>query len=440
MKALTTIFFLIICFSLKAEADVSYVPYYHKSGDAPRIMRIPMSFNSDSLLRGIPSISIGRIYQIDYVATAPKGAGMYYQKKLNAERWKKFKSAISIPEGSEHYENTIYQTRFNSKEEAEKLFHGFVLYFDSPLDAVHKASKSSFTKLMEQLAERTINDRTTTVKIPKSVQRDSVYVGVITEERKVRMEEILMTNNQLLDWNYDSIGVDKKFYGAYYFLTKVSAGVFAAYKALRSTHLFRQLNEANITDKTLVVTDMTGSMYPYFSQLLVWHALKMNEGKKLPYVFFNDGDNAKHKPIGHTGGLYPVETNSTFKLYGAMKRCMQGGYGGDCPENNMEAVLEGLDRYEGIDKVVLICDNWAYPRDANLINQIDVPIDFVMCGSDFGVKPAYLDLARCNAGGRVITIQKSISDMENMEEGDKMRIGKFQYVLRRGLFKQTKLN
>jgi len=300
------------------------------------------------LLRGIPRISIGRIYQIDYVATAPKGSGMSYQKKLNRERWEKFKSMISIPEGSAHYENTIYQTRFNTRQEAEKLFHGFVLYFDSPLDAVHTASKSSLTKLMEQIAEQTITDRTTTVKIPKSVRNDSVYIGTITEERMSRMEEILMTNNKLLDWNYDSIGVDKKYYGAYYFLTKVSAGVFAAYKALSSTHLFRQLNKVNITDHTLVVTDMTGSMYPYFSQLLVWHALKMNEGKKLPYVFFNDGDNALHKPIGQTGGLYPVETNSTFKLYSSMQRCMKGGFGGDCPENNMEAVIEGLDRYEGI--------------------------------------------------------------------------------------------
>ena len=115
---------------------------------------------------------------------------------------------------------------------------------------------------------------------------------------------------------------------------------------------------------------------------------------------------------------------------------MLGGGGGDTPENNFEAVFAGLDRYEGIEKVVLICDNWALPRDVSLINQIQVPIDFVICGGEFGLNPAYLDLAHLNSGSKVITVEKNIEEMQNMKNGSSIVIGKFQYLFCRGDFKR----
>ena len=86
---------------------------------------------------------------------------------------------------------------------------------------------------------------------------------------------------------------------------------------------------------------------------------------------------------------------------------MKGGHGGDLPENNFEAVIYGLAQFEKIDQIILICDNYAVPRDTDLLKQIKQPIDFVMCGTHFGVNAKYLELARQN-NGNVMTMEKSL--------------------------------
>jgi hypothetical protein len=64
----------------------------------------------------------------------------------------------------------------------------------------------------------------------------------------------------------------------------------------------------------IIVTDITGSMYGYMEQVMLWHALnfmtessnKSETGKDKKYLFFNDGDGkgTSEKTIGSRGGLY----------------------------------------------------------------------------------------------------------------------------------------
>ena len=62
------------------------------------------------------------------------------------------------------------------------------------------------------------------------------------------------------------------------------------YKIKDST-IFKIFKRNTQWKKVMMVVDMTGSMFPYIGQLLVWYK-KNYEGEKIKYyVLFNDGDN-----------------------------------------------------------------------------------------------------------------------------------------------------
>ncbi|MCB0617114.1 MAG: hypothetical protein KDC75_27545, partial [Phaeodactylibacter sp.] len=94
----------------------------------------------------------------------------------------------------------------------------------------------------------------------------------------------------------------------------------------------------------VVVTDLTGSMYPYMDQILLWHALALVPGEQNRYIFFNDGDMQAEadKKLGAAGGIYLTEKMNMDNLLATMKTTMDAGWGGDSPENDLEALLEGV--------------------------------------------------------------------------------------------------
>ncbi len=255
------------------------------------------------------------------------------------------------------------------------------------------------------------------------------------------LEKRLLVDNHIVEWGYDSLGRDKKFHGAYYVLSKVSAGIFTAFMTLTDHSLFSQLRRNKVSENALIVTDVTGSMYPYYSQLLVWHALKLSQGKKYNYAFFNDGDQKtqSQKVIGETGGIYLTKSAHLNKVYEKMYECMKGGFGGDTPENNFEATLAGLSKFKNTNQIILICDNNAVPRDCNLLRKINQPIDFIMCGAYFGVDSRYIELARQN-NGRLITVENSLENLNQLEENEIVRLGNKKYRFRQGSIRPLNSN
>lgn len=185
----------------------------------------------------------------------------------------------------------------------------------------------------------------------------------------------------------------------------------------------------------LVVADLTASMSPYIAQLLLWFKLNMHRSPARYFVFFNDGDGKEtlQKEIGKTGGIYHLQTNSLDSLLGRALETMQNGFGGDAPENNMEAVLFGINQYTHCHDVIMIADNWATPRDLELLHQIKRPIRVILCGTEMGINPAYLDIARLTKGS-LHTIEKDISRLVDMNEGEKIQIGAQSFVIKRGRF------
>ena len=187
----------------------------------------------------------------------------------------------------------------------------------------------------------------------------------------------------------------------------------------------------------VIVTDLTGSMTPYMDQVILWHALQLVQGEENRYVFFNDGDRKADtaKVIGHTGGIYGTDQALLDTLLLTMVRTTRAGDGGDGPENDLEALLEGARKKRGLDELILIADNCSDVRDMQLLTQLRVPVHIILCGTEFGVNENYLEIAY-KTGGSIHTIEQDIDDLARLADGATITIGAFQYRVNRGKFIQ----
>lgn len=187
--------------------------------------------------------------------------------------------------------------------------------------------------------------------------------------------------------------------------------------------------------KMLVVTDLTGSMAPYTAQLLIWFKLNEKVNQVEHFVFFNDGDNKEDldKHIGETGGIYSGKAKDFDEVAELATRTTTNGYGGDDPENNVEALLFGLNACPDCQDIVMIADNEASPRDVELITQVGKPVKIILCGVKNGINPTYLDLAY-QSGGSIHTIEEDIHDLIKVNEGEELKIGKEVFTIRNGKF------
>lgn len=187
-------------------------------------------------------------------------------------------------------------------------------------------------------------------------------------------------------------------------------------------------------DEMLIVADLTGSMSPYVSQLLIWFQLKMKDRNVKQVVFFNDGDN-KHeskKVIGHIGGIYSAKTSSYDELLQLALKTIKAGGGGDAPENNCEALIEGIKSSPDAKHIILIADNLAPIKDIRLMDSISKPVHIILCGTEWGpISTDYLNLAR-KTGGSVHTMRDDLFDLMKLNEGEKVKIGKHNYMIVKG--------
>lgn len=189
----------------------------------------------------------------------------------------------------------------------------------------------------------------------------------------------------------------------------------------------------------IIVTDLTGSMYPYWDQILVWHSMRLMNGEQKEYIFFNDGDNKadSEKTIGATGGIYHTPKKNIDALLETMFETATAGNGGDGPENDIEALLKAQKiKKRRITEVILIADNYSDIKDLALLDKLHVPIRIVLCGVKLNVNEEYLELAY-KTKGSVHTIEKDIYDLANLVDGKTIEIGETKYKVLRGKFIKT---
>lgn len=191
----------------------------------------------------------------------------------------------------------------------------------------------------------------------------------------------------------------------------------------------------NEWDEMLIVADLTGSMSPYISQLLLWLKLNTIDQKIKQFVFFNDGDAMadEEKKIGETGGIYETRSLDYKEVENLATKTMLNGYGGDSEENDVEAILKGLEFCEECKENILIADNDSPVRDMELMTQIGKPLRIVLCGVEEKINTQYLDLARAT-GGSVHLIEEDLTNLVQMNEGEEVEINGMHYMIKDNRF------
>lgn len=188
--------------------------------------------------------------------------------------------------------------------------------------------------------------------------------------------------------------------------------------------------------KEVIVADVTGSMFPYSYDLLAWLQLNVLQDEKL-FVFFNDGNDQadKDKRVGKTGGLFHVRTDSYEAIKNKLIETMKAGGGGDAPENDAEALLHAR-QLAGSDStdLILIADNYTFPRDARLLKNTTAHVRIILCGVHDYINPKYLALARRH-GFSLHTIEADIQDLSKLLEGETITIQGQLYRVTRDGFK-----
>jgi len=192
-------------------------------------------------------------------------------------------------------------------------------------------------------------------------------------------------------------------------------------------------------DNMLIVSDFTGSMTCYVSQVLLWYHLKIKDDKIKSFVFFNDGDRTpdSEKVIGATGGIYHTDAENIDSVISVAVTTISNGSGGDGPENDIEAILLGLEKYPSTETIILIADNKADMRDTLLISKITKPIKVILCGVEDQINVQYLNLAR-QSGGSIHTIEEDLTDLVSLNDGEQIKIGDAIYIIEGGRFKFLK--
>ena len=184
-----------------------------------------------------------------------------------------------------------------------------------------------------------------------------------------------------------------------------------------------------------IVTDVTGSMYPYMEQVAAWHFLEaMNKGKSA-YVFFNDGDGKmdSEKVIGKTGGLYSSLANTPDSLLRTMYIAMNNGGGGDGPENDIEALEKGQSINRTGNELILVADNYSPVKDIELLSRIERPVHVILCGFNQTINPDCLRIAY-ETKGSIHTIEEDIDRLAELHDGEKITLLGTTYQLVKGRF------
>lgn len=194
------------------------------------------------------------------------------------------------------------------------------------------------------------------------------------------------------------------------------------------------LNRYNWSEK-LIVCDLTGSMNPYASQLAAWYQLNLKKEENLQFVFFNDGDSKDDamKIIGSTGGIYYQKANGLVPLIGIMAEVRAKGNGGDCAENNMEALIKGVEMANPYKELVMIADNNAPVKDIEMLKNFKRPVHIIICGHRGWVHEDYLNIA-LHTKGSVHTMEEDIERIAKMSEGEEIIIGDSTYKIMGGKF------
>ena len=379
--------------------------------------------------------------------------------------------------------NFFQQTDGELREKAMTMFHGLIVKF-RPKQSVEN-SKAEVVKLEEIIRSGSIipavKPATVTKKIdstktdleklyaqrPRKFQNGTWYIQVgrtgilsrdnalpkrspldsfIIREPKDALDEGLISKSEYKEFKRSSS--IRIYYPRWFPLDSVlpqnPASVVEKPMIVTKTNKIPDSSILKILDRTKwentsIVGDVTGSMYTYTAQLLLWVKTNPIGSLSKNFVFFNDGDLTpdKDKKLGNTGGIYYKRCNTYAEVESLMRGTMLKGGGGDYPENNIEALLKAEKAFPETEYQVMIADNWAAIKDKALWQHLTKPVRIVVCGAtEFNVNIDYLNLAR-KTKGSVHLMESDLYNLSGLKEGEILKVGKNNFVVKNGMFVET---
>lgn len=161
----------------------------------------------------------------------------------------------------------------------------------------------------------------------------------------------------------------------------------------------------------LVVMDWSGSMYPYSLNLMLWHAQNFQKSGITNVVLFTDGEPGKKGKMGNFGGVYYSEASDLKSVIKLMRNSWNKNFRNSIEENNIEGLFKGATHFPNHDELIMIADNRSCMKDYCLCELVNSPVRIVLCGTEDGINPQYVNLAyRLN--GSLHTLE---SDMQGFE-------------------------
>ena len=179
----------------------------------------------------------------------------------------------------------------------------------------------------------------------------------------------------------------------------------------------------------LIITDCSGSMAPYGSEVLLWHMLRTGKEDISKFAFFNDGEKETLE-IGNAGGIYFSNIKDHKKIGRAITYFTELGYDKniDHAENDLEAIIKSVNNSYDHEDVVVIVDNNSPVRDMELLKQINYPVRIVLCGVEKkeNINPDYIKLAY-HSKGSLHTVEDDIDQFKKNKNGEIVMINKVKY-------------
>jgi hypothetical protein len=205
---------------------------------------------------------------------------------------------------------------------------------------------------------------------------------------------------------------------------------------LKDSTIFRAFKRNPNWKKISLVVDMTGSMFPYIGQLLIWYKQNYESEKVMYYTLFNDGGELADelKKVGLAGGVYSFEAKDFKKFKKDIDETRKKGgerQGGDEPENDLEAVYKAITTLKSYGDIVLVADD-SPVRDMALLKRIKKPIHVIICGTAKGINSEYLKIAYQTKGS--IHTANADLDMKTVVNGLEFTIDDDIFLFKNGEF------
>lgn len=395
-----------------------------------------MDFNSP-VIKNLYVINVLKnavIEKVELVYTSYRLSETFSQPKLNRERLLNLNRLFPDLFKSDLIKWSFSaQTVGKNETEAKKLFHGFIITFrERPSEATMKTEVSYLKDLIN-------ND---------SLGKDTTLILPVLHVKKKRVRTTYYVPNWAYKRHkgvlYDKPGIwGRKPYVITQYDTTVkmekverffpSTESWKYLAKIQDSTVFAVLNRNKSWKDMAFVCDVTGSMSPYSAQLIIWNKLNFHLQRGKYFTFFNDGDNLadEKKVTGKTGGIYHLEASSVKQIENTAITAMVKGWGGDIPENYMEALLASVKRFPEAGSVVLVADNWSSIKDICLLYLLKVPVHVILCGVEDQINPDFIKLA-IKTKGSIHTLQQDFTNLSALKEGQLFTLGNQTFQMKNG--------